>query len=236
MVCTLHSQDTLPNFVVKNVGPGRNIISWNNRFPVIRQISIQRSSDSTKSYKTILTVLDPTLPQNGYLDTKAPYDMMFYRLYILADKGQYLFSAAKKPIKDTTQKVVPVVAIVQKLRWVDSTMAPNGDSLSAPMVESPIRNKPPPFVPSKYVYAYKDGYVQVDLPGEDKEPGSKPTKKYNIKFFDAEDNFLFELKDIKNRHFKLDKTNFYHAGWFKFQLYEEGKMIEMHKFFLSKPF
>jgi len=47
---------------------------------------------------------------------------------------------------------------------------------------------------------------------------------------------LFELKDIKQKNFKLDKTNFYHAGWFRFELYEDGKLLEKHKFYLEKDF
>ena len=61
-------------------------------------------------------------------------------------------------------------------------------------------------------------------------------KKYNIKFFTADDRPVFELKDIKERNFKLDKTSFYRSGWFKFELYEDGKLIEKNKFFLPKEF
>jgi hypothetical protein len=79
------------------------------------------------------------------------------------------------------------------------------------------------------VYTHKDGYVQISLPSDEK-------KKYAIRFFEDDESFLFELKDIKERTFKIDKTNFYHAGWFRFELYEDGKLIEKHKFFLEKDF
>src|SRR4029077_20823979 len=70
-------------------------------FEDIRQISIQRSFDSLKNFKTILTVPDPSNPQNGYADSKADNDHMFYRLYILLDKGVYLFSDTKRAVWDT---------------------------------------------------------------------------------------------------------------------------------------
>src|SRR5690348_8782377 len=89
------AQDTLPKFSVKNVGNNRIIIGWINTFESIKQISIQRSFDSLTGYKTILTVADPTTPQNGYADTKAQNDRMFYRLYIMLDKGVFIFSNAK---------------------------------------------------------------------------------------------------------------------------------------------
>ena len=72
-----HAQDTLPNFSLRNVGNNRIIVGWTNNYQNIKQISIQRSFDSLKNFKTILTVADPTTPQNGYADTKATNDHMF---------------------------------------------------------------------------------------------------------------------------------------------------------------
>ena len=218
----LYAQDTLPKFSVKNPGNNRIIIGWTNTFETIRQISIQRSFDSLKGYKTILTVADPTTPQNGYADTKAPSDHMFYRLYILLDKGVYLFSDARQPLLDTFKRTA--------VSFNDKATRMNGnDSVSVPNFGMNNKNKPEVFTPSLHVYTYKDGYVRINLPDDE-------GKKYSIKFFDEDDTFLFELKDIKERTFRIDKSNFYHAGWFKFELYEDGKLTEKHKFYLQKDF
>lgn len=97
-------QDTLPKFSVTNKGNNRIIVSWTNPYGKdIRQLSIQRSFDSLKNYKSILTVPDPTPVQNGYVDSKATNDHMFYRLYIQLDSGKYLFSRAKRPEPDTAK-------------------------------------------------------------------------------------------------------------------------------------
>ena len=61
-------------------------------------------------------------------------------------------------------------------------------------------------------------------------------KKYTIKFFEDDDTFLFELKDIKEASLMLEKSNFYHSGWFKSELYDEGKLVEKNKFFMPKDF
>jgi hypothetical protein len=234
--CTLlQAQDTLPKFMLKNAGNNRIVIGWVNNFENIKQISIQRSFDSLSGFKTILTVPDPTTSQNGYVDTKATNDHMFYRLYILLDQGNYLFSKAKKPVVDTLRKIGsiekriidsinkanPFYVKIDSLLGVDSTSMPNGVK---------IKNRPAGFIPSLHVYTYRDGYVKINLPDDEK------SKKYSIKFFDAQDTFLFELKEIKTKSFKLDKTNFYHAGWFHFELYEDGKLIEKHKFYIEKDF
>jgi len=222
----LVAQDTLPKFSVKNVGSNRIVIGWVNKFESVRQISIQRSFDSLKNFKTILTVPDPSIPENGYVDTKANNDRMFYRLYIMLDKGIFLFSDPKRPRVDSlngTKKdqaksdmpglLVPVI-------------------INDSVVIGPANNNRPKaeiYIPSKRVYTFKDGYVRIVLPdGTD--------KKYNIKFFDMENVFLFELKDVKEKDFKIDKSNFYHSGWFKFELYEDGELLEKNKFYLPKEF
>lgn len=238
----LLAQDTLPKFSVKNAGNNRIVIGWVNNYPEVRQISIQRSFDSLNLYKTILTVPDPTAIQNGYMDVKATNDHMFYRLYILLDKGEFLFSEAKKPIIDTSRKIStlitkydtimvngkieivpakPLVIKLENLTWGDSSATPN------PNYSKPQTNA---FIPSLHVYTYKDGYVRINLPDNEK------VKKYSIKFFDENETFLFELKEIKEKNFKIDKTNFYHNGWFRFELYEDGKLFEKHKFYLEKDF
>ena len=236
-----YSQDTLPKFSLKNVGKNRIVISWVNNFQNIRQLSIQRSFDSLKGYKTILTVADPTSLQNGYVDGKATNDHMFYRLYIMLEGGVYLFSKAKKPVLDTaTAPKTEITSVVDSLLRVDSVTRVNpvvfridnlqpGDSATIPNPVT-IKNRPTAFVPSLYIYTHKDGYVSVNLPVEEK------TKKYNIKFFEEDETPIFELKDIKERNFKIDKVNFYHAGWFRFELYEDGKLVEKHKFYLEKDF
>ena len=235
----LFAQDTLPKFSLKNVGNNRIIIGWNNNFQNIKQLSIQRSFDSLTGYKTILTVPDPTTPQNGYADTKATNDHMFYRLYIMLDKGVYIFSDAKRPVRDSIRKIDPVTnqiimqggdtLVTAKPFVVNLDKFPGTDSVAVP---NPGNNKRKPnaFTPSLYVYTYRDGYVRINLPDNEKP------KKYSIKFFKADETFLFELKDIKEKDFKIDKANFYSAGWFRFELYEDGKLFEKHKFYIEKDF
>ncbi len=100
-----NAQDTLPKFTLVNKGSNRIIVSWTNNYGAnIKQLTIQRSADSTKNFKSILTLPDPTVPQNGYADTKAPAPQMFYRLFILMDSGKYVFSKSKRPMMDTVKQ------------------------------------------------------------------------------------------------------------------------------------
>ena len=208
----LAAQDTLPKFSVKNAGNNRFIIGWSNNYPLVKQISIQRSHDSLANFTTILSVTDPNARQNGFVDSKAVNDHMFYRLFVVLDKGEFYFSPSKKPVIDTSR-----VRLAVSDKPKDSSVVKNG-----------IIRKPD-FIPSYYVYTNKDGYVFINLPDASK-------KKYHIKFFEENDNFLFEIKTIKEPALTLDKANFMHAGWFKFELYHDDKLVERNRFYLSKEF
>lgn len=215
---SLQAQDTLPRFTVKNAGNNRIIVGWVNAYPAITQISIQRSSDSLFGYQSIFTVPDPSNPQNGYVDTKAPKEHVFYRLYILLGKGVYLFSDPRLPVLDTMSKRIDLSDKIGKLNPAESINGPT------------LISKPPSFLPSIHVFTNNDGNISVKLPDGEK------LKDYSIRFFNEKTHFLFELKDLKTRTFKIDKAAFLHAGWFFFEMYEEGKLVEKSKFYLDKDF
>lgn len=220
----LFAQDTLPKFSLRNIGGNRVVIGWVNKFESIKQISIQRSFDSLTNFKTILTVADPTTRENGYLDAKAANDHMFYRLYIVFDKGSYLFSSPKRPVLDTMVRKSMSSRVEGANLWVPIIDSANGLTITNNRIRSDS------WTASRYVYTnLKDGYIRITLPDD-------ADKKYNIKFFTAENEALFELKDIKDRDFKIDKASFYHSGWFKFELYEDGVLKERNKFYLPKEF
>jgi hypothetical protein len=291
----LLAQNPLPDFTVKDIGKDRYVISWINNYPYTAQITIQRSFDSTRGFKSILTVPDPTTKQNGYADTKAINDHMYYRLYILLDNGHYLFSAAKKPVKDLTaeepsenkrpvanqtpletevKKPVPEIdskkESIQKERKESistqtaavtpptlietSTKQDSASTSSTPLIEvkriDPVVHKiipdragdsakmptavttkeePNAFAPSLYVFSHPDGNIRIQVPNRAR------LARYRIKFYESDQRFLFELKNLPAPSFQLDKINFLHAGWFLFELYEDSRLIEKHKVYLDKP-
>src|SRR5580704_15212011 len=109
---SLKAQDTLPRFTATARGTGKILISWHNKYPVVTQISIQRSIDSLKNFTTLLTVPDPTLPENGAVDNKAALPNFFYRLFIVFDNGHYLFTSSHRP--ESTVGQTEVVAREEK--------------------------------------------------------------------------------------------------------------------------
>ena len=284
------AQDTLPEFTVTTRGPikGSNkiFISWTNTFEAVSQISIQRSIDSTKNFKTILTVPDPRVSQNGFVDAKAQTPFMFYRLFIVMEGGKYLFSKSSRPFWDTARKAQqPLVTIngngnkrilfseaipaseTEQLKLslketgednavLKSYIVKKGDNILRTIYESEFKNFYDSIVrktkdtlvfravdtilvkafvpkviykPSQYVYTEKDGNITISL-------SDAPKKQYSIKFFEENETELFEIKQVKDSFITLDKANFLHSGWFWFELYEEGKLKEKHRFYIPKDF
>ena len=211
------AQDTLPHFSVNNVGKNRVIIGWVNTYGLVKQISIQSSFDSLSNYKTIMSVTDPNARENGFADTKAPNDHMFYRLFVVLDKGRFFFTDPKHPAMDTTR--ISRNSNIEKAK--DSVIKANFQP-----VELAKRND---FIPSFYVTTNKEGYISINLPDADK-------KKYHLKFYDDQGNFIFEIRNIKETSLTLDKTNFLSSGWFRFELYNDDKLVEKNKVYLPKEF
>ena len=81
--------------------------------------------------------------------------------------------------------------------------------------------------PSRRIYTGKDNNIVVYLPNAE-------TKKYTIKFFDENENLVFELNKITEPYLTIERVNFLHAGWFNFEVYENGKLIEKNKFQIAK--
>lgn len=212
LCCTLAgsvaaAQDTLPGFSAVIKPGNRIVISWTNNYTKISQISIQRSTDSLRNFKTIVTVPDPNNPQNGFVDTKAPYGAIFYRLFIVIDKSKYEFTPSQKPGRDTARLMAEAL------------------KSESPRVNAPVAS----YRVSRYVYTEKYGNVMIALP-DAKE------KKYSVSFFSDDNRPLFEVKDIRSASLIVDKTNFVHSGWFWFELFENGALKERQRFFLPKDF
>jgi hypothetical protein len=247
-----NGQDTLPDFSVTDRGNKKIVISWTNTFPVVKQISVQRSYDSLLEFKTIMTVPDPMNRQNGVVDAKAPYYRMFYRMYVQLENGKYFYTKSKRPAKggnvvlpdqpkEPEEENITVIKLrdsliylndIQLKRFRDSIVYKtkdtlnfrNGDTLTLrTFVARDI------FRASQYVFTDRQGNITIQLPDVEKI-------NYTIKFFEDNGTAIFELSKLKESPLTLDKSNFLRAGWYKFELYADGVLKEKHKFMIPKDF
>lgn len=205
----------LPIIAVKNIN-NKIIVSWVNDYAKpITALNIQRSYDSLKNYSTIGSVLSPQSKENGFADANAPYNKMYYRVFIAFEGGSYTITNAARPVKEIYGSEV---LIQDKFPWNVS----NKDSGN---VYTP--GKQEITYPSSTIFTAKDNNVVIYLPESN-------IKKYTVKFFDETEKFLFELTKLKEEYLIIEKVNFVHTGWFRFELYENGTLIENNKFQIVK--
>ena len=94
------SQDTLPKFSARLLNKNMVQISWNNNFKNLAQLTVQRSLDSTTHFKSIFSSESPQLPQNGFIDKKAPVGFkVYYRIFYVFEGGAYFFTKSKQALK-----------------------------------------------------------------------------------------------------------------------------------------
>jgi len=232
---TLTAQDTLPRITVKNLS-GQVVVSWVNNYKMpVATINIQRSYDSLKNYTTIGSVLNPQNAENGYADSKPPYNKMYYRVFVSFEGGTYLFSKIARPVKEIPQEVIAEDTLHPFLVKDNWTMQPVYEQPKNQNIKIQPKTQLPPInnnieiitYPSRRIFTNKDNNIIIYLPEAE-------TKKYTVKFFEENDTPLFELNKLHDSYLIIEKVNFVHAGWFHFDIYESGKLIEKNKFFISK--
>ncbi|MFV0604640.1 MAG: hypothetical protein ACK5NK_02250 [Niabella sp.] len=208
---TTVAQEQLPDFSVYKVGGGRVVISWTHNFNDIKQVSIQRSSEKNNFFKTIITMPDPTIQQNGFSDVKAPNDSMYYRIFVMREGGKFFTTTVKQPTVDS-------------LGLAEAYASNETDEI----INQNVNFLPQGFVQSKYIYTSPDRYIRVELPFD--------KRKYSIKFFNNYNQPMFEMENVKEKRFKLDRSYFGAAGTFNFDLYADGRLIEKGKIYIPKEF
>lgn len=248
-----YSQDTLPNFSVVERG-NKVTISWYNPYQSVIQLNVQRSFDSAKNFTTVFSPTSPQLPQNGYTETKMPTNQIYYRIFYVLEGGAYFFTRSRRvgsdaradqarstpllkgnttglitvKVKDSFYANIPAGrfrffrdSIIQHTR---DTLTPINDSL---LVIMPY-NGPENFRPSLFIFSNRFG-ITINLP-------NATIRRYKVKFFEENGSALFEINHIKDTQLIIDKSNFLHAGWFFFELYEDDRLKEKNRFYLSKDF
>jgi hypothetical protein len=325
------AQETLPGFTASLKSNGKVLISWRNGYPAINQISIQRSSDSLRNFTTLITVPDPHIPENGFVDGKANGAKMYYRIFILFPNSKYLFTKSRKATLEMTEQPVAVLKTVPKEKSkieVSNSQSPQKEiaksrdslktiavkppeeenylilpkidnsriyylmenpNLKKPNVVNPGKAKGPtievekvlvvkkrdsvimllagnmvsrfsdslvkqtkdtllfvnadtlqikPYIEiykepkevykiSPFVFTAKDGNVTIAL-------ADYNHKNYFVSFYETDNTLVLEVKDIKYPVLTIDKTNFGHSGWFRFELYEDGKLKEKNKLLIPR--
>lgn len=197
----------LPDFSAL-IKTGKIQLDWISGFPNAVQIGVQRSLDSVLNFTTIGYASSPGESRNAYMDNKPLPGKNYYRLFILFNNNRYMHSKVVLAVEDST------ISGDSKLNASDIANLNPGNKDNAI-----------PWKPSNYIYTTADGNVNIRLPEAMK-------KKYGVKFYEPTGVFLFEVDRVQEPFLIIEKAIFMHAGWFNFEIYEEGKLLEKWSLFI----
>ncbi len=258
MVCSKLSaqqmKQALPQFGLQIIGNNKVRISWVNPFGEdLIQVNVQRSYDSVHNYKTVFSTPSPELPENGFIEPYYPGVKVYYRIFYMLSNNAYFFTKAKLAspalLEDsvaallaktndsvtikTTDSILVRLPYNQFLKFKDSVYSKTKDSLLL-LSNDTVLLKPyiynGPWHASVYLFTDRSGIINLKLP-------LAKEKVYSLHVFEADSRTpVFSIKHITEPELIIDKTNFVHAGWFSFELYEDNKLKERNKVFIQKEF
>ncbi len=243
------AQNPLPDFVVETLGMEHIRIAWANPFAEgCVQVSVQKSYDSLRNFRTFFSTPSPELPQNGIVDNSPAYGntRVFYRIFYVLEGGAYYFTKSKIATTGATTELSQQQLITIQLngeviaqldydnykKFRDSVFAKTRDNLITINQSEVILKRyigETAWAPSPYVFTSREGYVNVKLP-------DTKNKKYKLVIFDSDGKKIFNISKINEPDLILDKASFMHAGWFNFELYENEILKEKNKFYLQREF
>lgn len=231
---------------VIELSAGLHKISWNNPYRNAVQLAVQRSADSLQNFRTILSAKNPELEENGFTDHTAPHSgNVFYRVFVTLEGGGFFFTPVAKPqaAAATLPKALPQAANVPQKESSETkkkvstikkaalsipkptTAAIKKDSILPPKIvvpESPFLNKKP----SRYVYTDARGLLVIALP-------KATVNRYKLVIYESDGSVLFTIEQIREPELIVEKVNFLHTGWFNFELFENGLLLEQNRFYIQ---
>jgi hypothetical protein len=222
---SMAQNDTLPKFTAKKK-TGVITISWINAFKNASQINIQRSKDSNRNFVTIHSTPNPNAKTYSFVDKTAKNDSGYYRVFVLFEGSNYIFTKSKKAFEDT-------VAVVEKNQQSINGTGPEGlknkdnkgnDKIAPPTNNVPVKKA---WEPSVYIFTGDDGNVVIQLP-------DAASKKYSVTFSREEGRPVFVIPHVNESFLTVDKATFLRSGWYYFELREDGKVKERNKFLITR--
>lgn len=239
LLASSKAEDSLPRFTVKERN-GMVIIGWLNPHPELTQLIIQRSVDSLTGFRSIVSMPDPTSVSNGYVDKKPGVANSYYRIYYVNPGGRYIFTVAQKAFKDSLLNIrsVPTTSSANESNETNNISGMRGllpdkalkikrETATVIQISGKIEDNinENVFSPSGLIFTNIEGNLIIALPDANK-------KKFTLRVFMEDGTPIFHMKNIKEPQLLIDRSNFLHSGWFKYDLYENEKLREQNKFFI----
>jgi hypothetical protein len=255
----LIAQVPLPAFsaVIRN---GNTIISWYAPAEKLTLLVIQKSTDSVQNFKSVASMPDPNTPNNGYVDKKIPTQIFFYRIFYVGINGKYYFTRSSRAtkeaiptpdlkifIKDTLSeknKILPTALSLPEIAYTRTPdtldYIPKKDPIDPlkiylektavttfkPMIETEKIGGESILKTNPLLFINKENNLMLILPDINK-------RKFHLHVYKEDGTNVFQMRNIKDPHLLIDKSNFIYSGWFKYEMFEGELLIEKGRFLIN---
>lgn len=85
----------------------------------------------------------------------------------------------------------------------------------------------PEMPPSRYVRREKNSALVIVLPDAGRG-------KYRLRFLDADNHMIYEIRNIRDSMLIVEKCNFQRAGAFQYELFRNNILVEKNTFIIKK--
>jgi hypothetical protein len=206
----------LPDFQVQVLKQGVQL-QWTipAGFPHFLRVGVQRSTDSLYNFSTIGYATPAEVRHMQFTDTHPLGDSSYYKLIFVKSDGSYFFSQTLLFNGQTAS----MVTRQEKLSL------PTTSKKASVAKDSATVQSPPAYHPSIYVFTNPSGNITLSLPDAGEHA-------YRLVFFDSTGTRVFDIPRINQSLLTLDKSNFLHAGWFQYELYDGQKLMEKWKLYV----
>lgn len=136
-----------------------------------------------------------------------------------------------KVYRNNRDTLINIIPYKDYRKFKDSINRKTKDTIQYTEYDDEIVIKP--FIPkpvwkaSTYVFTNDAGFIRIKLPLAKKN-------RYKLIFYNEAAEYVFTILHVKEPDLILDKSNFKNAGWYFFELYENEKLKEKNKLFVSK--
>lgn len=265
MVCcivgtsAMAQQLPLPDFTLKKGANNQMIIEWVNQVGKnLTELTVQRSNDSVRYFRSIYSPPNPAIAKGTYTDAKAPAGINYYRIFYTFAGGAYYFTKAQKLAygfesadlmsKIDTAQVVKVNGDIDPTEMPGSRFRNFRDSIINETADSLF------YVEKNEVLYKKSGQGNVqsvsaaayipmgDYVFTDVATGNLTIKlppyqlsSYSMIIYDTDGRKpLFKIRHFSDDELILDKGSFINTGWYNYDLFQDGKLKQQGRFLVSK--
>lgn len=248
----LFAQNTLPDFSIVKNSKNENVISWRNPFGSgLVQLTVQRSTDTVKNFKTVSSAEMPSAANGSYSEPST--GKYYYRIAYMLSDGKY-FTTPPKTVASgwetpgllsylASYDTIVVSNGSARLNYLKTDFARFRDSILNNTADTlkflsgndvfHLYHNPNPSVSvattnnyrfiSNYMYINVDGNPVIRLPYND-------FYNYSMIIYNRDGRtVMYRINNFESNELILSKASFIYPGFYNYELFYNNVLRDKNK-------